>query len=161
MHKRVNNNVLVTKVKGQRDILENTCENNLFWNKSVSWGFNLNLCRQQRRTVLCLLEKENFNICLCLFYFWSLYWLLLDLQLLITSLISAIFSYRFKYTIQLYLIYCKYKLPLYAIGAYHHICCEFESRTVRDVRHYMYVIKFVSDLLQFGSFLRDSGFLHQ
>jgi len=40
----------------------------------------------------------------------------------------------------------------YAIGAYHHWCCWFESRSGRGVQHY--VIKFVSDLLQVGGFLR-------
>jgi len=40
----------------------------------------------------------------------------------------------------------------YAIGAYHHWCCEFESRSGRGVQHY--VMKFVSDLLQVGGFLR-------
>ena len=44
----------------------------------------------------------------------------------------------------------------YAISDYHHWCCEFESRSWRGVQHY--VIKFVSDLRQVGSFLRD---LHQ
>ena len=39
----------------------------------------------------------------------------------------------------------------YAISAYHH-WCEFESRSVRGVQHY--VIKFVSDLRQVGGFLR-------
>jgi hypothetical protein len=34
----------------------------------------------------------------------------------------------------------------YAISAYHHWCCEFESRSGRGVEHY--VIKFVSDLRQ-------------
>ena len=34
----------------------------------------------------------------------------------------------------------------YAISAYHHWCCEFQSRSGRGVQHYM--IKFVSDLLQ-------------
>jgi len=34
----------------------------------------------------------------------------------------------------------------YAIGAYHHWCCEFESRSRRGVQHY--VIKFVSCFLQ-------------
>jgi hypothetical protein len=32
----------------------------------------------------------------------------------------------------------------YAISAYHHWCCEFESRSGRGVQHY--VIKFASDL---------------
>ena len=40
----------------------------------------------------------------------------------------------------------------YAISAYHHLCCEFESRSGRDVQHY--VIKFVSDLRQVGGFPR-------
>jgi len=41
----------------------------------------------------------------------------------------------------------------YAISAYHHRCCEFESRSGRGVQHY--VIKFVSDLRQQGGgFLR-------
>jgi hypothetical protein len=40
----------------------------------------------------------------------------------------------------------------YAISAYHHWCCEFESRPGRGVQHY--VIKFVSDLRQIGGFLR-------
>ena len=40
----------------------------------------------------------------------------------------------------------------YAISAYHHQCCEFESRSGRGVQHY--VIKFVSDLRQVGGFPR-------
>ena len=40
----------------------------------------------------------------------------------------------------------------YAISAYHHWFCEFESRPGWGVQHY--VIKFVSDLRQVGSFLR-------
>jgi hypothetical protein len=44
----------------------------------------------------------------------------------------------------------------YAISAYHHWCCEFESLSGRGVQHY--VIKFVHDLQQVGGFLR---FLHQ
>ena len=39
----------------------------------------------------------------------------------------------------------------YAISAYHHWCCEFESRSGWDVH---YVIKIVSDLRQIGGFLR-------
>ena len=39
----------------------------------------------------------------------------------------------------------------YAISAYNHKCCEFESRSGRGVQHY--VIKFVSDLLQVSGFL--------
>ena len=41
----------------------------------------------------------------------------------------------------------------YAIGAYHHWCCEFESCSGRGVQHY--VMKFVC------GFLGYSGFLHQ
>ena len=41
-----------------------------------------------------------------------------------------------------------------AISAYHHWCCEFESRSRRGVQHY--VIKFVSDLRQIGGFLHVS-----
>jgi hypothetical protein len=40
----------------------------------------------------------------------------------------------------------------YAISSYHHRCCEFESRSGRDVQHY--VIKFLSDLRQVGGFHR-------
>jgi len=40
----------------------------------------------------------------------------------------------------------------YAISAYHHRCCEFESRSGRGVQHY--VIKLVSDLRQVGGFFR-------
>jgi hypothetical protein len=43
-------------------------------------------------------------------------------------------------------------LTTYAISAYHHWCYEFESRSGKGVQHY--VIKFVSDLRQDGSFLR-------
>ena len=42
----------------------------------------------------------------------------------------------------------------YAISAYHHWWCQFECRSGRDVQHYMYVIKFVSDLWQVDGFLR-------
>jgi len=38
----------------------------------------------------------------------------------------------------------------YAISAYHHWCCEFESRSGQGVQHY--VIMFVSDLRQVGGF---------
>ena len=44
----------------------------------------------------------------------------------------------------------------YAISAYHHCCCEFESRSGRGVQHY--VIKFVSDLRQVGGLLRELPF---
>ena len=49
----------------------------------------------------------------------------------------------------------------YAISAYHHWCCEFESRSGQGVRHY--VIKFVSDVTCDRSvvFSGSSGFLHQ
>ena len=40
----------------------------------------------------------------------------------------------------------------YASSAYHHCCCEFESRSGRGVQHY--VIKFVNDLRQVSGFLR-------
>jgi hypothetical protein len=40
----------------------------------------------------------------------------------------------------------------YAISAYDHSYCEFESRPWRGVQHY--VIKFPSDLRQVGRFLR-------
>jgi hypothetical protein len=39
----------------------------------------------------------------------------------------------------------------YAISAYHHWCCEFESRSGRGVQQY--VIRFVSDLRRVGGFL--------
>ena len=40
---------------------------------------------------------------------------------------------------------------IYAISAYHHWCCEFESQSGRGVQQY--VIKFVSYLRQVGGFL--------
>ena len=40
----------------------------------------------------------------------------------------------------------------YAISAYHHWCCEIESRSGRGVQYY--AIKFVSDLRDVGGFLR-------
>jgi len=43
-------------------------------------------------------------------------------------------------------------ITTYAIGAYHHWCCGFDSRSGRDVQHY--VVKFVSDLRQVDGFLR-------
>jgi hypothetical protein len=42
----------------------------------------------------------------------------------------------------------------YTVSVYHHWCCEFESPSERGIQHY--VIKFVSDLLQVGGFLRSS-----
>jgi hypothetical protein len=48
-------------------------------------------------------------------------------------------------------------ITTYAISAYHHLCCEFESRSGRGVQHY--VIKFVSDLRQVVGFSGSSGFL--
>jgi len=43
-------------------------------------------------------------------------------------------------------------ITTYVISAYHHQCCEFESRSGRGVQHY--VIKLISDLWQVGGFLR-------
>ena len=43
-------------------------------------------------------------------------------------------------------------ITTYAVSAYHHWCCEFESRSGRGVQHH--VIKFVSGLRQVSSFLR-------
>ena len=40
----------------------------------------------------------------------------------------------------------------YAIGAYHHWCCKFESRSRRGVQHYE--MKFFSDLRHVGGFLQ-------
>jgi hypothetical protein len=40
----------------------------------------------------------------------------------------------------------------YAISAFHHLCCEFQSRLGRGVQHY--VIKFVISLQQVDGFLR-------
>ena len=45
---------------------------------------------------------------------------------------------------------------IYAISAYHHWCCEFESRSGRGVQ--LYVIKFVSDLRQVDCFIRVPRF---
>jgi hypothetical protein len=47
----------------------------------------------------------------------------------------------------------------YAISAYHHWYCEFESQSGRGVKHY--VIKFVNDLQQVNDFIRVLRFLHQ
>jgi hypothetical protein len=45
----------------------------------------------------------------------------------------------------------------YEISAYHHWCCEFESRSGRDVLHYF--VKFVRDLMATENILGDrSGF---
>ena len=41
---------------------------------------------------------------------------------------------------------------IYEISAYHHCCCEFESRSGRGVQNY--VITLVSDLRQVNGFLR-------
>ena len=52
-------------------------------------------------------------------------------------------------------------ITTYAISAYHHLRCEFESRSgeVYSIQHY--VIKFVSDLRRSVVFSRYSSFLHQ
>jgi hypothetical protein len=42
---------------------------------------------------------------------------------------------------------------VYAISAYHHYCCEFESRSWGRVLDTTFMIKFVSDLRQVGGFL--------
>jgi hypothetical protein len=42
-------------------------------------------------------------------------------------------------------------ITTYAISAYHHWCCEFESRSGHGVQHY---VMFVSDLRQVDGFLR-------
>jgi hypothetical protein len=47
----------------------------------------------------------------------------------------------------------------YAISAYHHWCCEFESLSERGVHHY--VIKFVSELRQLVVFSGSSGLINK
>ena len=49
----------------------------------------------------------------------------------------------------------------YAISAYHHISCEFESRLWRDILDTILCDKVVSALLYVGGFLGYSDFLHQ
>ena len=44
-------------------------------------------------------------------------------------------------------------LTTYAIGAYHHWCCEFEPRSWRGVLDTTLCAKFVSDLWQVCGFL--------
>ena len=98
------------------------------------------------------------------FLFWLLHCLLFfELRLLYKKSYCKIISYR---TTAVYWIYMFSSVrgrrghdrmvvgftTSYAISAYHHWCCEFESRPGRGVQHY--VIKFVSDLRQVGGFLR-------
>jgi hypothetical protein len=45
-------------------------------------------------------------------------------------------------------------MTTHVISAYHHITCEFESRSSEVSLIQNYVIKFVSCLWQFGGFLR-------
>jgi hypothetical protein len=61
-----------------------------------------------------------------------------------------------KFKLSLYVVFCLFIgvvrfTTTYAIGAYHHWCYEFESRSGRGVQHY--VIECVSDLRQVGGFL--------
>ena len=45
-------------------------------------------------------------------------------------------------------------ITTYAISAYHHLCCDFESHSGEVYAIQQYVIKFLSDLRQVGGFLR-------
>jgi hypothetical protein len=47
----------------------------------------------------------------------------------------------------------------YAIGAYHHLCCEFESSSGWGVQHYL--IKFVSDMQQVYVFIQAVVFVSE
>jgi hypothetical protein len=47
----------------------------------------------------------------------------------------------------------------YAISAYHHWCCKFESRSGQGVQHY--VVKYISDLRQVGGFTTNKTDRHQ
>ena len=49
-------------------------------------------------------------------------------------------------------------ITTYAISAYHHWSCEYESRSDEVYSAQHYVIKFVSDLLQVGGFLQALRF---
>ena len=76
----------------------------------------------------------------------------------------AIIICIYIYIVEWYQIYCGGHdrmvvgyTTTYAINVYHHWCCEFEYQLGRGVQHY--VIKFVSDLRQFGGFLRVLQFL--
>ena len=63
----------------------------------------------------------------------------------------AIQCYKTRDCPHVYCIQFKFKDVFYVV-AYHHWCCEFESRSGRGVQHYAKQI--VSDLRQVGGFLR-------
>jgi hypothetical protein len=98
-------------------------------------------------------------VCLfVMFIVWPLYclsFLELELWLLITHLTSSNFfhycSFHIEYRTSRGRRVCIGFTTTYAISAYHHWCCGFESRSGRGVQQY--VIKFVSDLWQVGGFL--------
>ena len=63
-----------------------------------------------------------------------------------------ILTYQIPMIILTYQISMIIVLPMQSVHVYHHWCCEFESWSGRGLQHY--VIKFVSDLWQVGSFFR-------
>ena len=93
-------------------------------------------------------NAKNISYWITLFVIWLLYMYIVLYMSFITHVILCVWGRRgrdrmvvgFKTT--------------YAISgsAYHHWCCEFESRSGWGVQHYM--IKFVSNLRQVGGFLR-------
>jgi hypothetical protein len=125
-----------------------TFEDHISWSPHLYFVFVFANCWFP---VFCGSLFAFFSFCCLSFY---------NLQLLIAPFASSVF-------------HCSLSLPLwylrrflsivvgftttYAVSSYHHWCFEFESRSGRSVQHY--VIKFVSDLRQVGSFLRVHRFL--
>ena len=119
----------------------------------------------------CLLAQRNLNYLFfqCFFLYYDRTWRgllqkrgVLIYVFIITSMYIKFFFERKKivnYNSAFWYrkkIRCRRMVDLftttYVISAYHHWYSEFESRSGRDVQHY--VIKFVSDFRQVGGFLR-------
>ena len=82
----------------------------------------------------------------------SLYAKLITFKLLNHRIKTRIKSQSILLFLIFHVLIFQYFIVYYAISAYQHWCCELESRSERDVQHY--VIKFVSDLRQVDGVLR-------
>jgi hypothetical protein len=120
---------------------------------------------------MCMFCRSLF-VLLCFFFSPLCCLLFFDIRILITLLVSLNTSYLFSILSNILFFWTRSRFTAfstsssatgydrmvvgftttYAISAYHHWCCEFQSRSGRGVQHY--VIKFVSDLRQVGDFLR-------
>ena len=122
---------------------------NWIWLIVFKWTQRLIYDWQTVSHKLIFVLGEHFLTMICKFSLWSLHATISNIYYQVTSKLSVISNLTWgrRGSDRMVVGFT----TTYAIGAFHHWFCEFQSQSRWGVQHY--VIKFVSDLLQVGGFL--------